>query len=195
MSPITNVDHALFIDLWPYIVVAFGNQCKRSYHIQLCNCLCCSLYPGQLCCDSISHLTVKLIFQCTEFILCSQNRIFQLFQFWNDITLRIGKGLLSCIIIRNQIFGRIGNFQIITEYFIITDTQVFNPGLFPFLGLQISKPVLSFGFCFSKTIHFFIITVFDDSAFFHGKRRFFLNRPSDQITKFFQRIQFFINFF
>ena len=122
MTTAPDIDHTSGIDRRAHIIVPAGYQRKGRKYIQSCHGtsrLLNALYLGSY---FISDLGKQHVFQRIQLILCSQDHILQFFQLRCDITLRIGQGLFSCIVIRHHFLKRIGHFQIITKYFIVFDT-------------------------------------------------------------------------
>ena len=145
MPPAFDVDDPFFIDLRTHILIALRYCGKRREHIRFRNRLCRFLDARHLFCDGVTDVTEHLIFQSEQFIFCSQNEIFQLFEFGGDIPLGICQGLFPHIAFRHQVFKRIGYFQIVAKDLIVFDFQIFDSGRFPLFCFQLCQPGFSFG--------------------------------------------------
>ena len=180
-----NIKDSFFIDFRTDIVVALCNKCKRTERIQCGNCFGSLLDSLHLSGNCFTDFTIKLIFQCIQFIFRTKDHVLKLFKLRCDITLSIRKGLFSSIIIRDKILVRIRHFQIIAEYFVVFYFQVFNACFFPLIILKFCKPVFSVRFRPAKLINFFVITVADNISLFHGKRRILTNGFRDELAEIF----------
>ena len=74
-------------------------------------------------------------------ILISINLVFQFLDFLGDITLAVGKGLLTDVVVGNLVHKGLGNFNIVAEYPVVADLQGADTGLFPFLGFQLQDHI------------------------------------------------------
>jgi len=175
VTSVFDVNDSFGVDLGADVIVPGCHQRKGDIGVQLGYGLGCPLNPLHLPGDGIAHIHKKFVFQGVELIFCPQDHIFQLLQPWSDITLRVGEGLLSGIVFRHHIFEGIGHLQIIAEYLVVFDLQIADACLFPLFGFQFRQPGFSFCFCLAEMVHIFIITIFDDAALLHGKRRFLHN--------------------
>ena len=176
MPSFLDVNDPFLIDLRADIIVPLCDQGEGGKHIQRRHRFCRLLDPLHLCCDRVPHLTVQVIFQGIETVLCSQDHVLQFFELRRDVSLRVCKGLFPGIVIRHHVFVRIGDLQIIAENFIIFDTKILDPGLLSLVILQFCKPVFAVGFCPAQPVYFFIVSVPDDISFLHRQRRLILYR-------------------
>ena len=195
MTAIFDIQYSVLINLGFHIIVSFCNQCKRSKDIQRSHCFGSSLNTNNFLSYLFTYLCKKFIFQCIKTVLCSEDHIFQIFQFLGDISLSVGKCLLTDIIFRNQIFERIGNFQCIPKNSAVFDLQGLNTGTFFFSGFQFCQPFLSICSGTAVFVYIFVITFPDDPSVFLCNRRLFHNRSADQLCNIFQRIHVLVYFF
>ena len=72
-----------------------------------------------------------------------QDQIFQFLELLGNIPLRIGKCLLTNVIIRDKILERVCDFQRIPEYAVIFYLQIFDSGALFFPHFQLRQPFFS----------------------------------------------------
>ena len=139
----------------------------------------------------LPDLHVKFVFQRAEFLLRAENGPGQLQKLFRRISLRVGEGLAADVIIRHQVFIRIGHFYVITEHFIVSHPEIFYAGLLPLPFLKLCQPGLSFGLGFLEMVDLLMISLFQNTAFLDWDRRVFLDRFLQQSVQVFQGIQVF----
>ena len=191
MTSVPDIDHTVFIDLRPYIIVSLGHESKGSKYVQGGHRLGSTLDPCDFSPHFVPDVTEQLILQRIEPVLRAKDQILQLFQLLGDISFRIGERLLAHIIFRYKILKGIGNFQRIAENTVIFDLQVLNTCPLFLSRFQFGKPFLAVCAGTAEFIHILVISLPDDTALSLNHRRFVHDGFSDKFGQILQRIHVF----
>ena len=189
MAAALDVDDSLFVHLRAHKMIPLRHKGQGREHIHHGHSLGSLLNPQHLGSNVVPQLAEQAVFQSCQLLFGPQNRILQLLQLRRNIALRVGQGLLAHPGPGNHILVGVGDLQIITEYFIVLDFQIFDTCLVPLLGLQLCQPALALGLGLPEAIHILMIAVLDDVAVPDGDGRILLNSFFNHSLDIRQRIQ------
>ena len=189
MPAVFDLNDALIVQAGPDIAVTLGHQGQGTVDIQQGNGPGRFLDPLDLGADPVPDLAEAVIFQGIELVLGVEDGILQLLEPDCGIAFGPDQGLLAHIVFGHQVLKGIGDFKIITEDLVVFDPEVFDPGPFPVLRLQVHQPLLSLGPGFPQVVNILIEACFDDAALPDRDGRFLFDGPVQQIQQVFELIQ------
>ena len=164
---------------------------KRAIEVQLRYQRRIALQPVYAAQQSFPYFRKQLVFKADKVAFCARYLLFQFFQFFGNIALRISKRLLSYIAIRHQMLIRLGNFNIITEYSVIANSQVLYARGGAFARFYGGHHAFAVCGSLSKFIHFAVISGADNSAILHAYWRIVHYRIPQQRAYVLHRVKVF----
>ena len=189
MTAVPDIDQPPAVHFRTHIMIFIRHKGKACEYIQLCHRLCRLLDTQNLRGNLIADTGKKLIFQRRQLLLRTKDRVLQFLQFRRNITLGIGQRLLADIVRRHQILIGIGHFQIISEYFIEFDPEIFDAGPLPLLRFNLRQPGFPLGSGGAEPVHILMITVPDHISLPDRNGRILLNGTVDQLIQILQSVQ------
>ncbi len=168
MAAFNYVYCAVQLHFWPAIVVFESNMRKRAIEVQLRYQRRIALQPVYAAQQSFPYFRKQLVFKADKVAFCARYLLFQFFQFFGNIALRISKRLLSYIAIRHQMLIRLGNFNIITEYSVISNSQIFYARGSAFTRFYSGHHALAVCGGLSKFVHFAVVSGAYNAAILHS---------------------------
>ena len=193
VTAVLDINLSAAVQLRTHIVVVLGNVGKRCIHIEPCQSLRRALNPLRLTGNRIAHRTEKIIFQRVQLVLCAKNRIFQLLQTRCDVALGVRQRLFSGIVIRDKIFKRVRDLQIIAEYLVVFDLHIFDAGFLALTCLKLTQPLFALGLGVTVIIDHLVVAVLDHTAVAHQIRWIIHDCRIDKLIEVFQRVEILLN--
>ena len=144
--------------------------------------------------DTVPDFSEQLHFQAYALFLRPDDFLLHFLQFRRHEPFGVRQRLLADISFRHLIQVAFGNFNIISEYFVILNPQIPDTGSFTFLRFQIKNPLFTACLCLPVFIQDFRIAFPDNTAFCNHHRCIRMDRPFQKVCQVFQRIQFFPDF-
>ena len=193
VTAVLDINLSATVQLRTHIVVVLGNVGKRCIHIEPCQSLRRALNPLRLTGNRIAHRTEKIVFQRIQFILRTENRILEFLQTRGNVALRIRQRLFSRIVIRDKIFKRVRDLQIIAEYLVVFDLHIFDAGFLALTCLKLTQPLFALGLGVTVIIDHLVVAVLDHTAVAHQIRWIIHDCRIDKLIEVFQRVEILLN--
>ena len=176
-------------DLRPDIAVLRCGPAQALVDIQLFHRFGGRLDPLDFCSDPVADLIEDLQFKPHTLFLRADNLLLHLLEFRRHEPFGIRQCLLPDIAVRNLAQEALCHFDIIPENLIVLNPQIPDPGLFPFLCLQVQDPLTSVLLGFPVFVEYFGVTVADDPAFRDQDRCIRMDCFLQQRCQIFHRIE------
>ncbi len=189
VAPVLDVNDAVLIYGGAAVIVPLCHKGKGGQDVCLCHGLGCLLDAQHFVCNLVPDVPEGFIFQGNQFILRPKDDILQFLKFCCNIAFCVSKGLLSGIVVRDKVLVGICDFQIIAEYLVVPDAQVFDSGLFPFLCFQLHQPCLPFRLGMAQLVNLLVVPFLYDAPVPDGNGRVFLDGCIHQLVNVFQDIK------
>lgn len=119
----------------------------------------------------LQQLRVQIGFQFERPFAARQNLVLQNFQLLRDKTLPRRQRLLADIILRHLILKGIGNFDVITEYAVVTHFEIFDSRALPLADLHVGDKIFSVAADFVQFVQLPAVTGADISPVLHERGR------------------------
>ena len=134
-------DGSGLIEGWPHVVVSLRHEGQGGKGIEMSQGFCRFLEIRDAGGAGFPDTAEGVVFQGVQLVLCVEDAVLQLLELLGRVPLGAHQRLFADIVLRDQVFEGIGDLKIIAENFVVLDAQVFDPGAFPVLGLQIHQPL------------------------------------------------------
>ena len=193
VTAVLDINLSAAVQFRAHIVVVLGHIRKRRINIEPCEGLRRALNPLCLTGNRITHRTEEIVFQRIQLILRTENRILEFLEARGNVALRIRQGLFSRIVIRDEIFKRVCNLQIIAEYLVVFDFHIFDTGFLALTCFQLTQPLFSLSLGVTVIIDHLVVAVLDHTAVAHQIWRIIDDCRIDKLIEVLERVEILLN--
>lgn len=114
--------------------------------------------------DSETELLEEVVFELAGAFIGGKDAGLHFFKFWGDEALAVGDGLFADVVRRDEVQVRFGDFDVVTEDFVVADFEGFDAGAIGFSDLELSDPVFAGGGEGAEFVEFGVKAGFDNAA-------------------------------